>query len=48
MNSIVRDSILFVGARVENVVLADSYVGANAQVSPFVRTLNVGDHSLLG
>ncbi len=47
-NAIVRDTIIFAGARVENVVLADSYVGANAQVCPFIRSLNIGDHSLLG
>ena len=48
ISSVVRDSILFSHARVENAVLADSFVGAHTQVSPPVRTLNVGDHSVLG
>ena len=47
-SSIVRDSILFSHARVENAVLADSFVGAHAQVRPPVHTLNLGDHSVLG
>ncbi len=46
-NSVVRDSIVFAHARVENAVLKDSFVGAHAHVCPPVRTLNVGDHSVL-
>jgi len=48
VNAVVRDSILFAHAHVENVVLADSFVGADAQVREPARSVNVGDHSVLG
>ncbi len=48
VDSVVRDSILFSHARVENVVLKDSFVGAHAKVCEPAHTINVGDHSVLG
>lgn len=48
VHSVVRDSILFSHACVENVVLKDSFVGAHAKVCEPAHTINVGDHSVLG
>ncbi len=46
--AVVRDSIVFAHARVENVVLVDSFVGAHAEVRGTAQRLNVGDHSVVG
>ena len=46
--SIVRDSIIFAHAKVENAILANSMVGQFAQVKESPRHLNVGDHAILG
>ncbi|MEM8488743.1 MAG: sugar phosphate nucleotidyltransferase [Bacteroidota bacterium] len=46
--SIVRDSIIFANAHVENAVLANSMIGQNAQVRDKPRMINVGDHAILG
>ena len=48
IHSVVRDSILFSHACVENVVLKDSFVGAHARVCEPAHPINVGDHSVLG
>ncbi|MFQ5569532.1 MAG: sugar phosphate nucleotidyltransferase, partial [Rhodothermales bacterium] len=45
--SVVRDSILFAHACVENAVLVHSLVGAHAEVRGRARRVNVGDHSVL-
>ena len=45
--SILRDSIVFEGARVENVVLKDSFIGAHATVNPTTPSLNIGDHAVV-
>ena len=47
-HSVVRDSIVFAHASVENAVLAESFVGVHAEVRGGPRTVNVGDHSMLG
>ena len=46
--SIVRDSIVFANARVENAILANSMIGQFAQVKESPRHINVGDHAILG
>jgi glucose-1-phosphate thymidylyltransferase len=46
-DSIVRDSILDVGAQVKNSVLAASLIGQSASVIGRFRTLNVGDQSTI-
>ncbi|MBX2818944.1 MAG: NTP transferase domain-containing protein [Rhodothermaceae bacterium] len=46
--SIVKDSIVFANARVENAILANSMIGQFAQVKESSRTINVGDHAILG
>lgn len=43
--SVVRDSILFAHARVEEAVLVDSLVGQYARVHGRPQRLNIGDHS---
>ena len=47
-HSVVRQSILFQNARVENAVLDDSLVGQYGEVRPRPSVINVGDHSVLG
>ena len=46
--SVVRDSIIFGHARVEDVVLAEALVGHHAEVRGTPQRLNIGDHSSLG
>ena len=46
--SIVRDSIIFANASVENAILAISMIGQFAQVNENPRMINVGDHAILG
>ena len=46
--SIIRDSIVFAHARVENAILANSLIGQYAQVNERPRKINVGDHAILG
>lgn len=46
--SVVKSSIVFSDATVENVVLEDSLVGRSANVNPQARRINVGDHSEVG
>ena len=46
--SIVRDSIVFAHAQVENAILANSMIGQFAQVKETPRHINVGDHAILG
>jgi len=46
--SIVKDSVVFANARVENAILANSMIGQFAQVKESPRTINVGDHAILG
>ena len=46
--SVVTDSILFAGARVENAVLSDSIIGQHALVRYDAQRINVGDHSEIG
>lgn len=43
--SVVKGSIVFANASVENAVLDESLVGQYADVKPSARRLNVGDHS---
>ncbi|NDJ36137.1 MAG: NTP transferase domain-containing protein [Chloroflexi bacterium] len=44
-NSVIRNSIINEGARVQNVMLSQSLVGQDASVSGHFKTLNVGDKS---
>lgn len=46
--SVVSDSILFAGARVENAVLSDSIIGQHALVRYDTQRINVGDDSEIG
>lgn len=46
--AVVRNSILFPHARVENAVLDESLVGQYGEVRPRPSVVNVGDHSILG
>lgn len=46
--SVVRESILFTEAKVEEAVLSRSLIGRHATVHETPRSLNVGDHSELG
>lgn len=46
--SIVRDSVIFANARVEDAILANSMIGQYAQVREMPRKINVGDHAILG
>ncbi len=46
--AIVRESIVFGHAHVENVVLRGSLVGRHAEVRGRAQHLNVGDHSVVG
>ncbi len=46
--AIVRDSIIFANAKVENAILANSMIGQYAQVKENPRMINVGDHAILG
>ena len=46
--SIVRDSIIFANAKVENAILANSMIGQFAKVKESPRRINVGDHAILG
>jgi glucose-1-phosphate thymidylyltransferase len=46
--SILRDSIVFSNARVQQAVLGDSLIGQYAAVKGHVQRLNVGDHAELG
>lgn len=47
-DSIVRDSLIFSGARVRTYNLTDSLVGQNASLVGHLQKLNVGDHSSSG
>jgi glucose-1-phosphate thymidylyltransferase len=47
-NAVVRDTILFADAHVENIVLTDSLVGQHAAVHGHPSIVNIGDHSVLG
>lgn len=46
--SVIKGSIVFGDAKVENVVLSDSMIGRNAVIQPQPRRINVGDHSEIG
>jgi glucose-1-phosphate thymidylyltransferase len=46
--SIIRDSIIFANARVQNAILVNSLIGQYAQVRETPRQINVGDHAILG
>lgn len=46
--AIIRDSIIFANAHVENAILANSMIGQYAQVKEKPRMINVGDHAILG
>jgi len=46
--SVLKDSIVFAGASVQNVVLSGSLVGRDAEIAPEPDRLNVGDHSTVG
>lgn len=48
IGSVIRTSIVFADARVENAALEDSLIGRNAVVTPRPGRINVGDHSELG
>ncbi|MEZ4699710.1 MAG: sugar phosphate nucleotidyltransferase [Rhodothermales bacterium] len=45
--AVIRDSIIFAHARVENAVLANSLVGQNARVIDRPKRINVGDHAII-
>ena len=45
--SIIRDSIIFANAHVENAILSDSLIGQHARVKESARHINVGDHAIL-
>lgn len=47
-SAVVRDSILFADAHVEQAVLADTIVGQHATVHGDPQRLNIGDHSTVG
>ncbi len=47
IRAVIRDSVLFEGATVRDVVLQDAFVGAHASVSPRPRSVNVGDYSVV-
>ena len=47
-NSIVRDSLIFSGARVQTAHLMESLVGRNASLVGPLQKVNVGDHSSSG
>ena len=47
-DAIVRDSIVFSGARIQTVQLRDSLVGREATLSGHLHKVNVGDHSFAG
>ncbi len=44
-NSIIRDSIIFESANVQNTILQDSMIGANSVVASKASSLNIGDYS---
>ena len=46
--SILKDTIVFANARVENAILTNSLIGQFAQVNELPRHMNVGDHAILG
>jgi glucose-1-phosphate thymidylyltransferase len=46
--SIIRDSIIFANAYVENAILANSMIGQHAQFNDQPRVVNIGDHATLG
>ena len=46
--SVIRGSIIFANAKVENAALEDSMIGRNAVVKPQPQRINVGDHSEIG
>ena len=46
--SIIRDSIIFANAQVENAILSNSLIGQYAKVKETPRQINVGDHAILG
>ncbi|HLE55914.1 MAG TPA: sugar phosphate nucleotidyltransferase [Rhodothermia bacterium] len=47
-DAIVRDSIVFSGARIQTAQLADSLVGREATLSGHLHKVNIGDHSFSG
>ena len=47
-NSVLKDTIVFAHASVNNVVLTNSMIGQFADVNEAPRQINVGDHSALG
>ena len=46
--SVIKRSIVFADARVENAALEDSLIGRSAAVNPGPARINVGDHSEIG
>ncbi len=44
-NSIIRDSIIFESANVQNTILQDSMIGANSIITGKASKLNIGDYS---
>lgn len=46
--AIVRRSIIFAEARVENILIEDTLIGQHAEVAGTPQRLNVGDHSVIG
>lgn len=46
--AILRDSVIFANARVDNAILGNSMIGQFAQVKESPRMINVGDHAILG
>ncbi len=46
--SVLKRTIVFAEAHIENAVLDDSVIGRHAAVKPGARVVNVGDHSELG
>lgn len=46
-NSIIRDSIVFESAQIQNSILHESMIGANSAVAGMSKKINVGDHSHL-
>ncbi len=46
--TIMRDSVVFANACVENAILANSMIGQYAQVREMPHMVNVGDHAILG
>jgi glucose-1-phosphate thymidylyltransferase len=47
-NAVVRESIVFGYGRVENRVLAKSFIGHHAVIKGNLTSINIGDHALIG